>query len=69
MIDPDVRAEILRELDRLSPPLQQRALEVVRSLGASQPRGASVEDLLSLGGLLDKDSAREMREAVEKHGA
>lgn len=34
--------------------------------GASLPRGASREQLQSLSGILDPDSAREMREAIEE---
>ena len=64
MIEPAVKKQILKELDRLSPELQRRALELVHGL---VPKGASMEDLLDLSGTLDKESAREMREAIEEH--
>jgi hypothetical protein len=67
VIDPALHEKILRDLDRLPPDLQRRAVELVRSLSAPQPRGASVDDLLSVSGILDEDSAREMREAIEEH--
>ena len=67
MIEPTVKEQILKDLDRLSPELQRRALELVHSLVAPSSRGASVEDLLSLSGTLDRESAREMREAIEEH--
>lgn len=67
MVDPAIQKQILLDLDRLSPEFQRRALKLVQGLGAAQPRGASVEDLLGLGGLLDQDSAQEMREAIEQH--
>lgn len=67
MPDPAIQRQILLDLDRLSPKLQRQALQLVQGLGTAPPRGASVEDLLSLGGLLDHDSAREMREIIEEH--
>lgn len=67
MIDPVIQEQILSELDRLSPKLQRRALELVHGLAASSPKGASLTELLSVAGSLDKQSAREMREAIEEH--
>ena len=61
-----MKDQILEGLESLSPELQRQALELVRGLG-SPPKGASVEDLMSLRGMLDEDSALEMREAVEEH--
>jgi len=66
MVDPAIQEQILRDLDRLPPALQRRASEFVRSLDPSRVQGASVEDLLSVSGTLDKESAREMREAIEQ---
>jgi hypothetical protein len=67
VIEPTIKEQILKDLDRLSPELQQRALELVHGLVIPAPQGASIEDLLSLSGTLDKESAREMREAIEEH--
>lgn len=67
MVDPVIKEQILTELNRLSPDLQRRALELVHSLTRSTPRGASVEDLLNVSGTLDRESAREMREAIEQY--
>jgi len=69
MIEPTIKEQILRDLDRLPPDLQERALQLVHSLVAPAPlpRGASIEDLMSLAGTLDDTSAREMREAIEEH--
>lgn len=66
MVDPAIQEQILRDLDRLPRALQRRASEFVRSLDPSGMRGASVDDLLSVSGTLDKESAREMREAIEQ---
>lgn len=65
MAKPAPREQILRDLDRLPPELQAEVVEYVRGLGGMH--GASIEDLLSLGGILDQESAREMREAIEEH--
>jgi hypothetical protein len=67
MIEPTIKEQILKDLDRLSPELQRRALELVQNLVSPLPRGASVEDMIRLGGILDDESAREMREAIEEH--
>jgi hypothetical protein len=67
VIEPAIKEQILKDLDRLSPELQRRALELVHDLASPLPRGASVEDMIRLGGMLDEESAREMREAIEEH--
>jgi hypothetical protein len=61
---PAVKEQILSDLDRLSPDLQERAAQLVHGLVASLPKGASVEDLLSIG-TLDEQAAREMMQAIE----
>jgi hypothetical protein len=67
VIEPAVKEQILKDLDRLSPELQQRARELVHSLVDTLPKGASVKDMIALGGLFDEESAREIREAIEEH--
>jgi hypothetical protein len=67
VIEPTIKEQILKDLDRLSPELQQRALELVHNLVDPLPKGASVEDMIGLGGLFDEESAREIREAIEEH--
>ena len=65
MIEPDVKEKILKDLDRMSPELQQRASELVHSLIEPLPKGGSIEDLISFQGAIDAESLREMREAIE----
>ena len=65
MIEPTIKDQILKDLDRMSPELQRRALELVHNLVDPLPRGASVEDMIALGGLFDDEAAREIMEAVE----
>jgi hypothetical protein len=67
VVEPDIKEQILKDLDRLSPELQQRAFELIHNLIDPLPKGASVEDMIALGGLFDEESAREIREAVEAH--
>ena len=66
MVDPAVKEQILKDLDQLSPNLQRRAVEMVHSLIAPLPTGASVDDLMAVAGTLDAESARQMREAIEE---
>ena len=62
---PEVREKILEDLDQLSPALQRRALELVHKLVES-PLGVSGASIQHLFGILDKESAREIEEAVEE---
>jgi len=63
---PTVKERILSDLDRLSPEKQQQAAELVHGLVTPLPKGASVEDLLSVAGTLDDQAAREMMQAIEE---
>lgn len=63
---PTVEQQILSDLDRLSPEKQKRAAELVHGLVTLLPKGASVEDLLSLAGTLNDQAAREMMQAIEE---
>jgi hypothetical protein len=66
MVIPAVKAQILSDLDRLSPVQQERAAVLVRGLVPTLPKGASVEDLLRVAGTLDDEAAQEMMEAIEE---
>ena len=66
MVQPAIKEQILNDLDRLSPTQQQRAAEFVHGLVSPLPKGASIEDLMSVAGILDDESAREMIEAIEE---
>lgn len=69
MIETTVQEEILRDLRRLPVDLQHRAQALVHSLTLSGnvelPPGARAKDLMEVTGILDPDSAREMRDAIE----
>lgn len=60
-----IKQQILGDLDRLSPEQQRQAVELVRSLATPLP-SASVEDLMTVAGTLDDESARQMREATRR---
>lgn len=64
MVLPAVKEQILEDLEQMSPGLQQEAAERVHDL-VSMARGASAEDLRGLAGILDTESADEMRAAIE----
>jgi hypothetical protein len=65
MVMPAVKAQILNDLNQLSPSQQRRAAELVHALVSTLPKGASVEDLLQVTGTLDDEAAQEMMEAIE----
>ena len=62
----DVKNEIARQLDRLSPEMQQQVLQFVTSLGRSTPVGESGAALRQFAFALDPAAAREMTQAVEE---
>jgi hypothetical protein len=66
VLEPEIKEQILDDLDRLSPEEQKRAAEFVHRLVSPVPRGATGEDLRKLAGTLDDESARQMREAIEE---
>lgn len=66
MVQPAIKEQILNDLDRLSPDQQKRAAELVHGLVSPLPRGASLEELKQVAGILDDESARQMMEAVEE---
>lgn len=66
VVSPSVKEQILSDLGRLSPEQQRRAAELVHGLVTPLPKGASVEDLLSVAGTLDAGAAQEMMQAIEE---
>lgn len=60
-----MRTQIVEDFERLSPELQERARDLVHGLSSPRPKGATVDELHPLVGILDEDSAREMMEAIE----
>jgi hypothetical protein len=66
MVNPSIKAQILSDLERLSPDKQTRAAELVHGLISPTPKGIPGRDLMRFAGVLDADSGREMIEAIEE---
>jgi hypothetical protein len=66
MSEPAIKQQILDDLDRLSPPQQRQAAELVRSLVSPLPKGTPGRELLRFVGTLDEESVRQMKEAIEE---
>jgi len=66
MVVPAIKQKILDDLDRLTPQEQRQAADLVHGLVSQLPKGASIEDLISVAGTLDNESAREMMAAIEE---
>ena len=60
-----VRDRLLRRLEELSPDQQAEVLDFVERLDAPR-RGVSTEELKRFSGILDKEAAQEMMEAIEE---
>ena len=66
MVTPAIKAQILNDLDRLSPEQQKRAAELVHGLASTLSKGTPGADLLRFAGSLDEVSAREMMAAIDE---
>ena len=66
MVLPAVKSQILEDLERLSPEGQQQAADLVHRLVTPTPAGTPGRELLPFVGILDAESAREMRAAIEE---
>ena len=66
MILPEIKEQILSDLERLAPEQQQRVAELVHGMLPSGPRGVSGKALMHFAGTLSDASAREMMAAIEE---
>lgn len=68
MIDPWLRDELLKKLDRLSPAMQRCVLDYASSLEESKAtlRGTPGEELLQFAGILSPEEAKAMMDAIEE---
>jgi hypothetical protein len=62
----DVREEIGKRVDKLSPEMQAQVLRFVASLAASVPAGETGAALRQFAFLIDAASARQMEQAIEE---
>jgi hypothetical protein len=66
VIDASLKDQLLEEIERLSPGQIARVYQYTHSLvKPALPRGATVEQLVSLAGSIDDESAREITAAIE----
>jgi len=64
--EPAIKERILKDLDRLTPEQQKHAADLVHGLVSPLPKGATAADLLEVAGTLDRESAKQMMEAIEE---
>lgn len=60
------KTQLLADFERLPAELQRTIGELTHALAASRPRGVAARSLLKHAGVLDQESARQMREAIEE---
>lgn len=66
MIDAAIQNELLKEVEQLPPPLQQKVVDFARSLAQSRPRGTPGKQLLKFAGILTPEEGEAMMKAIEE---
>ncbi len=66
MADVSITDRITEQLEHLPAALQRRVLDFVETLAQSQTEGEPGANLLRFAGSLDRQSAQEMRAAIEE---
>lgn len=61
-----LKVQLLKQFDNLSPEQQRRLVEFAQSLTTTRPRGVPGRDLLSFAGTIDADDLRRMADAIDK---
>lgn len=61
-----LKDEIIKQVDNLSPDLQERVLRFAQSLADETPHGVSGQKLIKLAGSLLPDDVAQMTEAIER---
>jgi len=61
-----LKERIVEDLDRLTADQLERVHGMVHALAVPRPRGASVHDLMSLGGSINDESARQMTAVIDE---
>ena len=65
MLDAAIQSDLLKEVERLSPPLQRKVVDFAHSLATSRPRGTPAKQLLKFAGFLSPEVAKAMMDAIE----
>ena len=66
MIDAAIQSELLKEVEQLPPPLQQKVVDFAHSLAHPRPRGTPGKQLLEFAGILSPEEATAMMNAIEE---
>jgi hypothetical protein len=67
VIDATLKEQLHEEIERLSPEQLARVYQYTLALAKPQvPRGATFDELMSLAGTIDDESAREITAAIEE---
>ncbi len=66
MLDAAIQSDLLKEVERLSPPLQRKVIRYAHSLAQPRPRGTPGKQLLKYAGILSAEEAEAMMAAVEE---
>ena len=66
MVRSTIKEEISRQLESMPPEIQQLVLDFVRSLSTPSPGGVPGAQLLRFGGIMSKEDARTMIQAIDQ---
>ena len=66
MLDAAIQSDLLKEVERLSPPLQRKVVSYAHSLAEPRPRGTPGRQLLKFAGILSPEEGKAMMDAIEE---
>lgn len=66
MIDTAIQNALLKEVEQLAPPLQQKVVDYAHALVQPRPRGTPGKELLEFAGILSPKEAKEMMDAIKE---
>ena len=66
MLDAAIQSDLLKEVERLPPPLQRKVVNYAHSLAQPRPRGTPGRQLLKYAGFLSPEEAKAMMDAIEE---
>ena len=65
MLDPQIRRDLVKQLERLPIELQRKVLEFAHTLTLSLPKGVPGAQLLQFAGTIDIADIQQMQQAIE----
>jgi hypothetical protein len=66
MASSPIAEQILREVEQLPLDLQQRVLHFIQALALARPRGTPGKELLRFSGVISREDADLMKQAIEE---